>query len=137
VRRLLMAVLLLLPMAARAAQEVAVNEGNAGLTNVQIQIVAGSPQPNGLVGQWRTIDGTATLADNDYVFAQGDFIIPAGQSASQPITIQIVGDTKVEGSETFAVELFNFPAGTSLDQGPYPIRINNDDVPVLAVSFTR
>lgn len=133
-RRLLLAVLLLLPFTARAAQEVAANEGNAGLTTVQVVIVAATPQPNGLVGQWRTIDGTATLADNDYVFATGDFVIPSGQSSSLPITIAINGDTKVEADETFALELFNYPSGTTLDTGPYPIRIRNDDVASLSVS---
>jgi len=101
---------------------------------VQVQIVANSPQPNGFSGIWRTTDGTATLADNDYVFATGDFIIPPGQSASNPISIQIVGDLKVEANETFAVELVTPVAGTTIDPGPYPIRIINDDVATLSVS---
>jgi len=59
---------------------------------------------------YQTMDGTATVADNDYLFAQGKWIIPAGQTASKdvttggPISLVIVGDTKVEADETFILK---------------------------------
>src|ERR1051325_5198910 len=86
VRRFVIAALLLaLPPAARAAVDVSTPEGNAGITQVQIQIVTKTPATATISGLWQTVDGTATVADNDYVAASGDFIIFQGQSASQPI----------------------------------------------------
>jgi len=52
-----------------------------------------------------TADGTATVADSDYVaLAPGPLSIPAGQtSVSIPVTIN--GDTVYEGDETFSLNL--------------------------------
>jgi uncharacterized protein YhjY with autotransporter beta-barrel domain len=137
-RLTLAALLLLLPLTARAvgikARDTFSNEGNAGITNVQVKIVSTAPANGNIVGQYQTIDGTATVADNDYVPSTADFIIFSGQTESQPINLQIVGDTKIEADETFTLNLFNIVNGATLDPGPYVIHIVNDDVPVVTVS---
>src|SRR5436305_7927879 len=137
VRRFLIAALLLvLPLTARAAVDVATPEGQSGITTVQISFVTTTDPAKGTIsGQWQTADGTATIADNDYVAASGDFVIQQGQIASQPITLQIVGDTKIESDETFTIKLIgvNDPFG-QLDPGPYTIHIINDDVAKVTVS---
>src|SRR5207244_11374033 len=63
-----------------------------------------------------------------------DFFIPSGSSTSNPITLQIVGDTKIEPDETFSLNLFNISNGATLDPGPYTIHIINDDTAGLQVS---
>jgi len=133
-RSLVAALLLLLPLTARAAVDAFTPEGNAGLTSVQIKIVSKTPANGTITGQWQTVDGTATVADNDYVAAQGDFIIVTGQTESQPINLQVIGDTKIENDETFALNLFNINNGGQLDSGPYTIHIINDDAPVVTVN---
>ena len=134
-RRSVVALLLsVFPLSVRAAVDVFTNEGNSGITTVQIQIVSKTPANGNITGQWQTVDGSATVADNDYLPATGDFVISSGQTQSQPIILQIVGDTKVEADETFTLNLFNVNNGAQLDPGPYTIHIINDDVPVVTVS---
>src|SRR5687768_14268553 len=82
-------------------------EGNAGVLFLEVTF----NQPGGsnftTTGQYQTVDGTATVADNDYVPTSGTFVIPAGETSSAPILIGIVGDTKFETSETFTLVISN------------------------------
>ncbi len=128
-----------MPAAARGAKiftahNFSVNEGNAGLTTVTVTIQTTAPANGNVTGMWQTQDGTATVADNDYIAAAGDFFIPSGQTTSLPIQLQVVGDTKVEADETFSLQLFNVVNGAQLDPGPYTVTIINDDAPVVTVS---
>jgi hypothetical protein len=135
VRRLIVAALLLLaPSALFGAKDYFTNEGNAGITTVTVTLnadpILGANQT--VTGQYQTVDGTATAADNDYVPAFNDFIIPAG-SGSTTITLQVIGDTKVEADETFTLQLINVN-GPIADPGPFIIHIINDDIPKVTVS---
>jgi serine protease len=79
-----------------------------------------------------TSDGTATVADADYVArssAQGT--LPAGQT-SAPFTVTLNPDTKVEADETFKVTLgFQY---ASVFDGEGVGTITNDDGPRLEVN---
>jgi hypothetical protein len=123
-------------MAAHGAKDFQVVEGNAGLTIVTVTLVTSSPANGNVTGQYQTADGTATVADNDYHAAAGDFFIPSGQTQSNPIQLEIVGDLKVEADETFTLQLFNVVNGAALDPGPYTFHIINDDAPAVAVPNT-
>src|SRR5262245_41640114 len=124
----------LAPVAAFAAKDFNVTEGNSGLTTVTVVIESKGPANGDIIGQYQTVDGTATVADNDYIPKNGDFFIISGQTMSNPITLQVVGDLRVEPDETFSLSLFNVINGNSLDPGPYVIHIINDDIPVVTVS---
>jgi uncharacterized protein YhjY with autotransporter beta-barrel domain len=124
----------LMPLTARAAKDFFVNEGNAGITTVTVTIVATAPANGTIVGQYQTVDGTAQVADADYLPAAGDFLILPGQTQSQPINLQIIGDTKVEVEETFDLQLFNVVNGAAIDPGPYTFHIVNDDAAAVTVS---
>ncbi len=53
---------------------------------------------------------------NDFAggaFPSGTITFPAGSTAAQTITVDVVGDTTAEPNETFAVTLSN-PTGASL-----------------------
>ncbi len=80
-------------------------EGNAGLTNF-VFTVAQPPRPNLVTADFSTADGSAATADNDYIAKSGTLIFAPGETVKQ-ITIQVVGDTKVEADETFFLKLFN------------------------------
>jgi hypothetical protein len=54
---------------------------------------------------YMTADGTA-LAGSDYTAASGTLIFADGVS-SQPIVVHLLGDSKVESSETFVINLSN------------------------------
>ena len=140
-RRLLRALPLLLLYAVTANGGITVQafnpsgpEGNAGVQFLEVTF----NQPGGsnftTTGQYQTVDGTATVADNDYVPTSGTFIIPAGETSSSPILIGIVGDTKFETAETFTLVISNVQGGTISEPGPYTFTIENDDVPVVTVA---
>ncbi|MEO8359563.1 MAG: Calx-beta domain-containing protein [Vicinamibacteria bacterium] len=116
-------------------------EGNSGTTILTFNVTIPSPAPVGGVGfTYNTSDGTATIADLDYVTASGTGSIPAG-STSTTIAVTINGDTKPEASETVNVTLTN-PTGTgaTLQKAVGVGTINNDDaIPagVLVISEFR
>lgn len=115
------------------ATEVAIAEGNAGKTPVSITIMRLPGQGNNFPnpGTYRTVDGSATAADNDYVpIPLMNYVIPAGQD-SITIEVDVVGDLRVEGDETFTVEI------TNVQGGPVNITILNDDAPAVTVPDAR
>jgi uncharacterized protein YhjY with autotransporter beta-barrel domain len=134
-RRLwLLALVLFASFAARAGITVhAFNpsgpEGNAGV--VFLEVVFSQPAGSNFTttGQYQTVDGTATVADNDYVPTSGTFTILAGETDSTPIQIGIVGDTKFENDETFQLVISNVQGSTITEPGPYTFTIRNDDPP--------
>lgn len=75
---------------------------------------------------YQTADGTATASSGDYVAAFGQVEFLAGETEKK-ITVQVNGDTSVEPTETFTVNLSNNPsiadgegAGTILDDDATP-----------------
>jgi uncharacterized protein YhjY with autotransporter beta-barrel domain len=101
-------------------------EGNAGTRTVTVVAVADSPAQIPITGDYRTFDGTATAADNDYVPTDGHFIIPAGTTTAM-IDMYIVGDLRVEADETFKLA-FSHIQGASPSAEDVVLTIVNDDV---------
>jgi Autotransporter beta-domain/Calx-beta domain/Bacterial Ig-like domain (group 1) len=124
-----------LPAARITASGQSVVEGNAGITTITLVVSIPAGSNNDAVGTYTTADGTATVLDNDYLPTTGQIIIPAGQTNSQPIDLQIVGDRKVEADETFTFNV-HFTFGAQ-DPEPYVITIVNDDAPSIAVGEVR
>ncbi|HEX6085805.1 MAG TPA: autotransporter domain-containing protein [Thermoanaerobaculia bacterium] len=110
-------------------------EGNSGVRFVDVVFNQTAPGNLTVTGNYQTVDGTARVADNDYLPAGGTFIIPPGETESEPIRIGIVGDTKFEGNETFQLVISNVQGSTITEPGPYTFTIQNDDIPpTIAVS---
>jgi len=81
------------------------NEGNAGTSVMNFTVSLGAVSGRNVSFTRATADGTATVANNDYVaIAAGSLSIPAGQT-SLTIPVTINGDTVFEGNETFSVNL--------------------------------
>src|SRR5258706_1197903 len=110
-------------------------EGDTGTQTLTLTYLLVAPGNQDISGDYQTVDGTATVADNDYLFAQGKWSIPAGQTTSTPIFLVIVGDRKVEADETFSVVASNVQNGPT--PPPVTLTILNDDVPVMTVSSPR
>jgi hypothetical protein len=110
-------------------------EGDTGTQTLTLTYSLVAPGNQDISGDYQTVDGTATVADNDYLFAQGKWSIPAGQTTSTPIFLVIVGDRKVEADETFSVVASNVQNGPT--PPPVTLTILNDDVPVMTVSSPR
>ena len=81
------------------------NEGNGGPSTMNFVVSLSAVSGRNVSFTGATTDGSATIADNDYVaLASTPFTIPAGQtSVTIPVTIN--GDTAFEGNETFSVNL--------------------------------
>ncbi|HEX7880938.1 MAG TPA: Calx-beta domain-containing protein [Candidatus Eisenbacteria bacterium] len=109
------------------------NEGNAGLTNFNFTVNLSATTPNPVTVNYQTSDGTATVADNDYVAANSSIIIPAN-SPSGTITISVKGDTRFEPNETFGVTLTGATNATLGSPVLATGTIQNDDaVPVISI----
>src|SRR4029077_13477540 len=88
-----------------------------------------------VAGPIQPADGPAPVLDNDYLPKSGQIIIPAGKTDSQPIDLQIVGDTRIEAHDHFTLTV-RFSSGAQAPP-PYVITIVNDDVPAVIVGEQR
>ena len=73
-----------------------------------------------------TADGTATVADGDYVAASGTLHFGDNEN-TQTVSVTINGDTNVEGNETFNVNLFNATNGATIGDRLGVGTVTNDD----------
>ncbi|MDQ3652947.1 MAG: nuclease [Acidobacteriota bacterium] len=108
-------------------------EGNSGTTAFDFTVSLSSPAgAGGVAFDIATADGTATVADNDYVTrsltAQ---TIPQG-SSTYAFTVTVNGDTTTELNETFFVNVSNVSGATVAD-GQGTGTITNDDVTLTAI----
>ncbi len=118
--------------------DISVNEGNSGTTNatftVTLSDVQGAPGP--ITVNYATANGTA-LAGSDYTAANGTLTFDgpfAQNTITQTITVSVLGDTTVESSETFFVNLTSSNGATLADnQGQ--ATIVNDDVSCPAITL--
>lgn len=110
-----------------------ITEGNAGVILLNFVVTrTGSLTQTSSVA-YTTADGTATIADNDYVASSGTLVFGVGV-VSRTITTTIVGDLRFEANETFQVNLSNpVNAAIAVTQGIGTI-INNDAPPTFSIS---
>jgi uncharacterized repeat protein (TIGR01451 family) len=99
-------------------------EGDGGNTPMTFTVSLSVPAGVDVTFTRATADGTAMLADNDYLqLAVAGGSIAAGQT-NLPIEVQIVGDTTFEGDESFSLNLTNIvnalPAGAPVIEGMLP-----------------
>lgn len=88
--------------------DVTVDEGDAGPTQATLQVSLSRANPAEAVSfDYAVVDGTATLADGDYVQTTGNITFPAGTGvpANQQINVTINGDTRVEEDETILITI--------------------------------
>jgi len=100
-------------------------EGNAGTTNFDFPVTLSGPCSQEVDVTWKTVDGTATAADNDFVADSTGFSLAPG-ATSGVITVQVNGDLNVEDMETFLVDLLN-PVNAGISDGEGQGSIINDD----------
>ena len=111
-------------------------EGNSGTTNFAFTVSLSSPAPAGGVSfDINSADGTATLADNDYLsIGQSGVSIAEGDS-SRVFNIVVNGDTTDESDETFFVNLTNVVGATVADAQGQGTIVNDDSATaVLSIS---
>jgi hypothetical protein len=75
---------------------------------------------------YRTVDGTATTGDGDYVAKSGTLTFSPGET-TKTISIVVSGDTKREANETFYVDLFGNTSNSLFTKSRGIGTILNDD----------
>ena len=103
-----------------------VTEGNAGTVSANFTVTLSAASANSVTVNYATANGTATTAGSDYSAASGSLTFAPGET-SKTISVLVNGDTLVESSENFYVNLAgaaNATIATSQGIGT----ISNDDV---------
>lgn len=118
---------------------VSVTEGNSGITPATFTISLSNPSSFPLNFVANTADGSAT-APGDYQALNGVAVAFAPLQTSQTLTVNVVGDTIVEGHENFQLLLSDGTPpepGSSLPRGVVANAfgtINSDDTAVLSLN---
>ena len=105
--------------------DIAAEEGDGGLTPVTLDLTLNTPSQTPITVNWATTDGTAETADQDYQADSGTVTFAPGDT-QQSITVNLIGDTRIEPDENFSVELSN-PTGATLRTLSAKVTIRNDD----------
>ncbi|MCD9029302.1 DUF11 domain-containing protein [Luteimonas sp. BDR2-5] len=107
-------------------------EGDSGTSPLFFTVSLNQPAgPDGVSVDYATADGTATVADNDYIARSGTLTFAEGESALT-LHVDIVGDETVEPDEFFHVDLAN-AVGAVIHTGRGTGTIVNDDVVTVAI----
>jgi hypothetical protein len=86
--------------------DVTVTEGESGSQAAVFTVTLSSASSEIVTVDFATADNTATISNNDYEFASGTLTFTTGIT-TQPVTVQIAGDTNNEPVESFFVNLSN------------------------------
>jgi uncharacterized protein (TIGR03437 family) len=119
------------PAPTLSINDVTMLEGNSGTTTFTFTVSLSAAAPaGGVTFNIATQDGTATVANNDYVARSltGQTITAGNQTYTFDVTVN--GDTLVEPDETFLVNVTNVTGATVLD-GQGQGTIQNDDAAAL------
>ncbi len=87
--------------------DVTANETHSGTTNFNFTVTMSRASDAAVTVDYTTADGTALVSDVDYNALSTTTLTFAPGETSKTVTVQVVGDTKVELNETFALNLTN------------------------------
>ena len=116
------------PVVVTFADAAAITEGASGSRTARFPVTVSSPSGDPIQVTYQTVDGTATVANNDYQAKSATLVIPAG-APSDTIRITVIGDTRFEADETFFVNITSVVG--AVNGGPATVQgtILNDDGP--------
>ena len=111
--------------------DVSIAEGNTGTTLLTFTVTR-SDNSGAFTIDFATTDGTATVADGDYLAGNGTLTFAAGGGLTQEISVTINGDLAAEANETLTVTLSNLVGAGTIADASGTGTITNDDI-----AFTR
>jgi uncharacterized repeat protein (TIGR01451 family) len=106
--------------------DVTVMEPDAGTVSAIFTVTLSAASTQIVTVDYTTADGTATVGNNDYVTTTNTLAFLVG-TTQQTITVQVNGDTVVEGDETFSVNL-SAPSNATISDSQGIGTILNDDI---------
>jgi hypothetical protein len=101
-------------------------EGDSGTTSYVFKISLNDTPLSQVTAAWTTADGSATVANNDYLPAGGTAVFAPGVQF-QTVTVSVVGDTVKEPNEIFYVNITSVSANAYIGNGVGSGTIVNDD----------
>ena len=110
-------------------------EGPVGTTtSFNFEVSLTTPVAGVVTVDLQTADGSATLADLDYVQELLQTITFDPDETTKTVTVTVNGDSGIEGDETFTVELSNPSSNATIADSSGLGTIENDDFALLSVS---
>jgi len=107
-------------------------EGDSGTTPFFVTVSLNQPAgPEGVSFTYATADGTATVADNDYIARSNTLTFAEGER-ELTLSVEVVGDETVEPDEIFYINLSEV-SGAEVAKGQAVVTIINDDVTTLPI----
>lgn len=106
-------------------------EADAGISYASVTAMLEYDVPGGFTVDYTTLDGSATVADNDYLPVTGTLTFAGTEGEQYTITVPVVGDEKLEGREPFYVGLLNASNPNVDISATGQIDIRNDDRALL------
>ncbi len=99
---------------------------NGKTTSFTFTVTLSAAYDQAVTMSYRTVDGTATTGDSDYVAKTGTLTFAPGETA-KTITIEIKTDSKKEGNEVFYLDLFGLSSNALFSKNRGVGTIANDD----------
>lgn len=97
-----------------SVNSVSVKEGNSGMKVMTFTVTLSAAYDQAVTVNYATHDGTATVADGDYVAISGTLTFAPGQT-TRTFTVVIKGDKKKEADESFYVLLSGASTNALID----------------------
>ena len=111
--------------------DVNVNEGDSGSVNADFTVTLSAPSTHRVTVSYSTADGTASQ-NTDYVARTASVVFQPGET-SKTASIEILGDTVDEFSETVKLNLTNVDVGTIVRSQGIATIVSNDPPPTISV----
>ena len=113
--------------------DVSVTEGNTGITAATFTVTLSTPNSREVSVNFATAD-LSGLAARDYMAKSGTLTFPAGSTAAQTVTIDVLGDLLDENNEAFSF-LLSGAVNSAIGRASGRANIvDDDDPPSVSVS---
>lgn len=106
--------------------DVTKREGRKNTTSFVFTVTLSAAYDQPVTMSYRTVDGTATTSDGDYVAKTGTLTFAPGET-TKTITIEVKGDSKRESNEMFYLDLFGLSSNSLFAKNRGTGTILNDD----------
>ena len=105
-----------------------------GTTTFTFTVTLDEAVAGGSSVDYTTTDGSATIADSDYVSASGTLNFAGTAGETQTIDVTVNGDTTLETDETFTVDLSNPTNAVTISDAQGQGTIENDDAASYSIN---
>jgi Calx-beta domain/FG-GAP-like repeat len=106
--------------------DVTKREGRKNTTSFVFTVTLSAAYDQAVTMSYRTVDGTATTGDGDYIAKTGTLTFAPGET-TKTITIEVNGDSNKEANETFYLDLFGNSSNSLFTKNRGIGTILNDD----------